>query len=195
MKIKPADSTEWYKVNGDYTLRLEYSELNEDSIVVDVGARHGDWAVPIRDKYNCNVICFEIIQSFVDELKNLNFPVYKVAILDNNSIETFGVDDNEASVYHSDNTFEVETIDTLKLFDIINSPTIDLLKLNIEGAEYRVIQNLIDNNLLHKIKNIQVQFHKIENFENIYDQLYDILSETHTLTWKYPFIWESWKLK
>jgi hypothetical protein len=35
MKIRPADSTQWYADNGDATLRLDY-ELNEESVVFDI---------------------------------------------------------------------------------------------------------------------------------------------------------------
>jgi FkbM family methyltransferase len=195
MKIKPADSTEWYNINGDVTLRLNYPELNKDSIVVDIGARHGDWAIPIRNKYGCNIICFDVIKEFVDHLKNIGFTAYNFAILDKNNDQIFGVSDHEASIYHTDNTFIIKSIDTLDMFKLINSPNIDLLKMNIEGAEYDVIDNLIKYDLLKKISNLQVQFHQIENFENRYSRIFDILKQTHEISWKYPFIWENWKIK
>ena len=36
---------------------------------------------------------------------------------------------------------------------------IDLLKINIEGGEYEVLENLIENDLIKNIDNIQIQFH------------------------------------
>jgi hypothetical protein len=42
MKIKPADSRQWYADSGDSTLRQQY-DLNENSIVFDIGASVGDW--------------------------------------------------------------------------------------------------------------------------------------------------------
>jgi hypothetical protein len=46
MKIRPSDSSEWYKVKGDDTFRLNYP-LNKDSIVIDLGGALGDWSMPI----------------------------------------------------------------------------------------------------------------------------------------------------
>ena len=36
---------------------------------------------------------------------------------------------------------------------------VDLLKLNVEGAEYEILDNLISNNLLGKVKTLLIQFH------------------------------------
>lgn len=37
---------EWIALNGDNTLRLDYP-LDEQSVVIDLGAYHGDWTKKI----------------------------------------------------------------------------------------------------------------------------------------------------
>ena len=46
----------------------------------------------------------------------------------------------------------------------LNIEYIDFLKLNIEGSEYELLENLISSNNLDKIKYLQIQFH--ENVNN-----------------------------
>jgi hypothetical protein len=72
---------------------------------------------------------------------------------------------------------------------------IALLKCNIEGGEYELLNYIIDNGLINRIDNIQVQFHYIEgqDCEKMYEELATKLSKTHSLTWRTAFVWENWK--
>lgn len=57
---------------------------------------------------------------------------------------------------------------------------VDLLKLNIEGAEYGVISRLSEAGMISSIKNIQVQFHDF--FEDAPDRVKSArgaMSNTH----------------
>jgi hypothetical protein len=89
---------------------------------------------------------------------------------------------------HEYECFDVNTL--LSRFD-----EIALLKLNVEGAEYELLNHIIDAKLHRRIRNLQVQFHQIEDepFEELYGAIASKLSETHTLTWRYPFVWENWR--
>ena len=68
------------------------------------------------------------------------------------------------------------------------------MKINIEGGEYSLLEDLISNRLVANIKDIQVQFHTfapnaLERMKNIQMEL----SKTHHLTYNYPFVWENWE--
>ena len=70
------------------------------------------------------------------------------------------------------------------------------MKINVEGAEYPILKNLIETNSIIKIKNIQVQFHLFNDEENSdYELISKELSKTHKLTWRFPFVWENGELK
>ena len=96
--------------------------------------------------------------------------------------------------------FEIgEKVKVRKFVDIIAEHKInriDLIKINIEGSEFELLQHIIDENLLFKINNIQVQFHHfvpdaIKKRENIISSL----KKTHKNDWSYYFVWENWSLK
>ena len=194
MKILPSDSSQWYIDKGDSTLRIDYPELNSKSIVVDIGARHGDWSDQIKSRYNPNIHCFDVVSEFCKELQNKGYRVYEKAVYNKRGKISIGIEDNEGSVYHNKNTFQVDSIEATDIFGIIGENSIDLMKINVEGAEYSILENLIQTGGISNIKNIQVQFHLIEKHENVYSELEKKLEKTHKLTWKYPFVWENWKL-
>lgn len=194
MKILPSTPTKWYQDNGDSTLRLDYDYLDTNSVVIDIGARHGAWSDLIRNKYSPKIYCFEVIEDFCKGLENKGYHVYRKAVCDRTGRINIGVDENEGSIYHDKDIFEVDSIEASQILDLIKEEYINLVKINVEGAEYSIIENFIETNTIIKVKELQVQFHLIKEFNNRYEDLVENLSKTHSLTWRYPFIWENWKL-
>ena len=74
---------------------------------------------------------------------------------------------------------------------------VDLIKINIEGGEYEVLETLLNNNMISIFKNIQVQFHDfiVENAKERMNAIQKKIALTHELTYQYEFVWENWKLK
>ena len=77
-----------------------------------------------------------------------------------------------------------------------NIEVVDLIKINIEGGEYDLLDEIIANNWLSKFKNIQVQYHDfvIDNPRERMEKIQKELAKTHQLTYQYDFVWENWKL-
>jgi FkbM family methyltransferase len=195
MKIKPSDDTEWRNENGDNTYRVNY-DLNQNSIVVDLGARHGDWSDIIRNKYSPKIYCFEVVPEFCNQLNGKGYNTFCVAVSDKNEKIKLGVFESEASIFYDSSEFESESISSDKIFNLIGNDNIDLMKINVEGAEYPILNKLISSGNISKINNIQVQFHLFGDIENNeYEDLYQKLLETHKLSWRFPFVWENWELK
>ena len=190
---------------GDVTRRLNY-KLNEESIVFDIGGYKGQWASDIYAMFRCRIYVFEPIKKYADFIRQrLNFPNKIV-------VETAGASianrsqylfiDNEKS--SSNLTSEAEKMSKVKvkMIDLceyitrarINS--IDLMKINIEGDEYDLLEKLISTGTINKVKNLQVQFHRfIERSKERRNTIRTQLSRTHKETYNYPFIWESWEIK
>jgi len=59
----------WFRDNGDETHRLNY-ELDENSIVIDLGGYKGDWSNSIFNKFKCNIYIFEPIKNYYDDIVN-----------------------------------------------------------------------------------------------------------------------------
>lgn len=73
---------------------------------------------------------------------------------------------------------------------------VDLMKINIEGGEYNLLEKMISSGLISKVDNLQIQFHDIKalDSENRMKKIWLALEKTHMVTWKFrPFVWENWK--
>jgi hypothetical protein len=71
---------------------------------------------------------------------------------------------------------------------------VDLLKVNIEGGEFPLLDHLIASGLINNVIHLQVQFHDF--FPDAMarrERLRQQLTLTHVEQWNFPFIWESWQ--
>ena len=71
---------------------------------------------------------------------------------------------------------------------------VDLMKINIEGGEYDVLERMIETGLVQDVRNIQVQFHDfVPQAKSRMNEIQDKLKSTHFLTYQYEFVWENWE--
>ncbi len=191
----------WIRDRGDQTLRVNY-ELDQDSVIVDAGGYHGEFAKTINDKYGSIVFVLEPIVSLHEGIENLfgrNPRVIPLnyAIAARTEQAEISMEGDGSSLYANDSgvTETIQCVDVREFFDTNNIETIDLLKLNIEGAEYDVLDRIIELDLLPSIKNMQVQFHRfVPDCDRRRKAIQKSLSKTHTCVWNYDWIWEGWQL-
>ncbi len=192
----------WFADRGDQTLRLDYP-LNSESVVVDLGGYEGKWSKLIFDRYFCNVHVFEPVPSFCENIRilfsgNSKVKVYESALGDVELESFINLSKDSTSMFEagavgSDDKvrIKIESIhDFLKKLE-----RVDLVKINIEGAEYDLLDSLHDDEL-KKIKNLQVQFHTFyPDCQERRNRIHEKLSISHKLTYNYDFVWENWELK
>ncbi|MBD3863579.1 FkbM family methyltransferase [Olleya marilimosa] len=192
----------WFAVKGDQTLRLNYP-LNKDSVVFDLGGYKGEFAADIYNKYQSTIYVFEPIKSFYNIIKqqladNPKIKAYQYGLAGQNQTMQISLTDNSSSVYITSKL--TETIQLKSIVDFIkanNIKHIDLIKINIEGGEYDVLESLIAHNILPLFTDLQIQFHDfiIPNAAERMRAIQNELSKTHQLTYQYEFVWENWTLK
>lgn len=184
--LNDASLAEWQESNFEY-LRYEYN-LSPDDTVLDIGAYQGEWAEQIFARYGCKIICIEpteYIRGFkYGEVINKAAATYDGRM-------RFG-----GQAYYTSSsepqTHEYECFDINSLLRTL--PEVALMKMNIEGAEYDLLNHIIDAGLHTRIRNLQVQFHEIEGepFKDWHEAIQTKLSASHSLSWFYPFCWENW---
>lgn len=171
-------------------LRYEY-DITPESVVIDLGAYQGEWANEMHNRYMCCPIVVEPTEYIRDYRHG---PIINKAAGTHNGKISFGGRAYYSSIFEpGDHEYECTDVNSI----IDQYPVISLLKINTEGSEYDLLQHIITAGLHTRIKNIQVQFHQISGvpYEQWYKEIADRLSETHILTWHYPFCWENWQLK
>lgn len=193
----------WFKDAGDETLRLEYP-LTPDSVVVDLGGYKGDFAAAIHMKYGCHVYLFEPVKRFYSECVrrfdgNAKIKCFNYGLSSQNGTFLISDEDNGSSLVKSTTSGNCERVVVRSFQEAIaelDLPQIDLLKVNVEGAEFRILPHILSTGLIGKIRYLQVQFHNFfPNANTLRDDIRKTLSKTHVEQWNYPFVWESWARK
>ncbi len=146
--------------------------LGPQSVVVDLGANLGDFSRLMKARLGGGqFVLAEANPVLADKIRQKGeFAVWPYALAAQNGRVSFNVSKNiegssmltlpKESIWNSvlEKTIEVEAVTLDRLMEIAGNPRIDLLKMDIEGAEVAVIRSL-SRELLETIGQITVEFH------------------------------------
>ncbi|MCH8344540.1 MAG: FkbM family methyltransferase [Planctomycetes bacterium] len=191
---------QWLRDEGEKTLRLHY-DLGPESTVVDIGGYEGQWASDIYAMYRCRILVFEPVTAYTEATTrrfahNDAIRVFPYGLAASTAHGEITVNGDASSLYNHGETREtIELMDVVEcLRDDLGLNEIDLMKINIEGAEYDLLDRVLGEKYHLAIRNIQVQFHDfVENANQRRQEIRRRLSETHELTYEYYFVWENWR--
>jgi|ERR1051326_692546 FkbM family methyltransferase len=207
LSLSQKNKKEWYKIKGDETLRINYN-LNESSIVFDIGGFKGDWCAEIYARYSPAIFVFEPVKEFYSAIQkrfsqNKKVKIFPFGLSGKTEEKEISVMSEASSTFLDKNNIHSfsskEKIELKNIIEFIsenNILKIDLMKINIEGGEYQLLDTLIDSGFIARVDNIQVQFHDfVENATINMKKIKEKLQLTHELTYEYIFVWENWKRK
>ena len=191
----------WFADGGDSKFRFNY-DLDDESIVLDLGGYRGQWASDLYSRYRCNIFIFEPVGYFVEQIrarfkKNNQIEIFPYGIGGKTRSEKIHISGDGSSIFGTSKTVEdIKIVDVKEWINKKKIGKIDLAKINIEGGEYELLDRLIETNMIGVIKNIQVQFHNISH-SSCYqmEQIQKELRKTHVPTYQYKFVWENWRIK
>ncbi|MDB2398546.1 FkbM family methyltransferase [Planktomarina sp.] len=193
----------WIADKGDEKLRYDYPNLNENSIVFDVGGFVGDFAAKIHEKYGCEVFVFEPHPEFYYQCLNRFSNNPKITILNYGLADKDGIFDLTDSVDGSSfskpqkNNSSIIRCRCAEFFSVLNEfgiTHINLMKINIEGGEYPLLQHILKHDRASLVGDYQIQFHNFANESKLArNKITKALSKSHKLSWCYNFIWENWE--
>lgn len=218
----------WKRTNSEER-RYEY-DLDAQSVCIDLGAFHCEWALRISNMYNRpKIYAFEAIPQIYeigkanitgstrpkacqcmpgctatemhtpDTYTNIHLQNYAVGKENGEATISMGPGFGAASSLHlvsddEQHAVKVKVLSVKTMFHDLKLTNVDVMKINIEGAEYDVLECMIANGLHKMVDNFQVQFHRLgENYLERYRDIKNALAKTHKITWEFPFIWENWK--
>jgi FkbM family methyltransferase len=194
---------QWYADRGDETLRLDY-DLEPDSLVLDAGGYLGHWSADIFCKFSCRIEVYEPVESFAAATatrfeRNPRIAVHHYGLGGENRRDSILLDEVGSSsvltpVGVDAARAEIELRDVVEVIDELDRDEIDLLKINIEGGEFELLERLLAAGQADRFRYLQIQFHSgAPAAESRRGAIRDDLARTHRLMWDYPWIWESWE--
>lgn len=194
----------WAASGADDTLRLDY-DLDENAIVMDLGGFRGDWTARIYERYRCNVHVFEPVPQFANRIQSRfraerKIRVHAFGLSDRTTIANLSLDDDASSVVPHDHgsahMVEVRLVEAEAFLKEHRITFVDLMKINIEGAEYDLLEQLTHRGTVRQIGDIQVQFHDfVHHAKRRVRRIRKSLAESHYPTYRVDFVWENWRLR
>lgn len=194
----------WNAAGCNETLRLEY-DLSQTSVVLDVGGYKGQWASDLYGRYRCRIEIFEPIEEFAQTIqrrfaRNPDVRVHHFGLAGNTRTTSMRRQGDRSSAATPPVEGEAGVIVRLanaeETFGALDIEFIDLMKINIEGGEYELLEHLIDTGRVARVGNIQVQFHDcVPNARERMETLRGRLAATHEVSYQEDFIWENWRLR
>jgi len=181
--------------------------IDSNSVVLDAGAYTGEWAQEIMNRYNPTIHAFEPDPRNYKQLEkkthsNSRLIPYNFGLGEKNETVRMALEHLGSSIF-SDTSgkkgvpwAEVQIKDIAETWQALSLDRVEFMKINIEGAEFPLLERMIETDLLKKVDCFMIQFH--EWHPGAYGRRRKIrkeLSKTHRLVWDYHFIWEKWLLK
>jgi len=191
----------WFRDHGDETLRLDYP-LDRNSVVFDCGGFEGDWAAAIHERYGCRVFVFEPVKLFLQGIEarfrgNKSVRALGFGLHSRDENMTIHLAGNASSVFGEAGSGElIQLREVAGVLRELSVTRIDLMKINIEGGEFDLLERLLQTRLIEAVTHLQVQFHRfVPDAVDRRRRIREGLAATHQLTYDYEFIWESWSRK
>jgi len=194
-------SRAWFKVDGDRTLKYDY-DIKRDDLVFDLGGYDGQWSSNIFSRFCCSIHIFEPVKRFAEGIAawfqhNPSITVHAFGLAGSTRTESIKVDGMASS--HFAQTGAPEEMRLIRASDFISDNYVNnirLMKVNIEGGEYELLEHLIETGYIRNISDLLVQFHDfVPDAPSRMRKIQEALSRTHYPTFQYEFVFENWRLK
>lgn len=151
--------------NGE-KLRYDY-RFDPTDIVLDVGGFTGEFAEELYTVSPCRIMIFEPVQEHYDFLlekfsRNSDVKIFHFGLDASTQQIDISLSSNSSSYNRDIGKSNLERIELKDIVDFLTQESIfeiALMKINIEGAEYDLLDRLIKSGNLHKFKYLQIQFH------------------------------------
>lgn len=188
-------------------------DLPPDAVVIDVGAYVGEWSerilqrVDARGTEGVQVHAFEPEPHAVKQLEanvgdDPRVQVHRFGLAGGDRTERLSIGGPGSSVFVDPTApgflgaAEVELRDVDAVLASLAPAHIDLMKINIEGGEFELIDRLHATGWLPRIGTLIIQFHEFgpDAYRGRRRNRRQ-LAETHRCTWSYTWVYERWDPK
>jgi FkbM family methyltransferase len=193
----------WYGDDPHGLRRSTFPHLTKASVVFDLGGYEGQWTSDVYARYGCEVCVFEPVAEYAGLIRDRFLANSKIHVLDYGLAPADGevaitINEFASSFVNKDKGGGRKQTIRLRSFSSFVAERgiskIDLVKINIEGAEYELLEDMIAKKLVPLVDTFLIQFHDfVPDAEARVARIEEALSKTHRNAFNYPFVWTCWK--
>ena len=139
----------WF-AGPDNEMRRTDFPLIAQSLVFDLGGYEREWTSDVFARYGCPVYVFEPVPAFAAAIRkrflgNPAIRVFDFGLAGSNGEARIGMSADASSLYNEDApaTVDIRLVDAMQFLEEHNIQRIDLMKINIEGGEYNLLERLV----------------------------------------------------
>ena len=144
--------------------KIYRQQLPDRAFIIDCGANIGMSVVYMKHNFpEAEIIAFEpdetnfnLLTSNIESFGYSGVQLYKKAVWNENTELLFSNESSMGSKIGSDNSANTIAVKAVRLKDFLNKK-VDFLKIDIEGAENVVLEDIADN--LHFVDNMFLEYH------------------------------------
>jgi len=171
-EIKLGDSLSFYHLYKEIFVKelYKFKTDNEKPFIIDGGANIGMSCIYFKTlfpnarilAFEADIKIFELLKFNIESFNFKNIELHNLALWKEEGKLLFSSDgaDGGKVTSNSEPTANLTQVKAIALKNYLNEP-VDMLKLDIEGAETLVLESCKD--LLHNVKNIFVEYHSFVN--------------------------------
>jgi FkbM family methyltransferase len=192
---------EWQAADGDRRLRLDY-DLDAGSLALDLGGYQGQWASDVVARFGCAVQVFEPVPEFAAAIRrrferNPRVTVHEFGLGARDQEIAITLAADGSSAYRTGSSpVKGRLVRAADFMAGHGISRVDLMKVNVEGGEFDLLDHLLEQGLMERIANLQVQFHDVvPDAVRRRKAIQERLARTHELAWQFEWVWESWRLR
>jgi FkbM family methyltransferase len=182
----------WFRDDGEEIAWRDLPLAGEPCL--DVGGYRGDWTAELLMRYGARSIVFEAVPEYAEHIRhrfrrNPLVTVHAAALGTSSGKAEIALASDGSSLTGAGRRIPIDVVDVAEVF--AQHPTIGCMKLNVEGAEYDLLDRMALLGLLARVASFRIQFHGAENAGRR-AAIRRALSPSHQLVFDYPFVWERW---
>ena len=190
---------DFYRAGGGELLTSGL-DVTSDEHVIDAGGFEGTWTADMLTRYGCSVLLFEPVPTAAAQLRkrfgqNRRVRIEQFAI--GRSVGKMSIDlaGESSSLFTSSGYSDKTVVEVVDVAEVVsNFEEVACLKLNIKGGEYDVLERLLEQGLLARVRNVLVQFHPfVDGHGNRRNAILRSISKTHETVFEFGYIWQLWR--
>lgn len=163
-----------WELSTDY-YGLEKIKLTPEDTVIDIGGNIGMFSIYVRKKFGCKVIAFEPVPLNYEQFKvNMELNGLSESDIELHNVAITDVEGGKVKIYTSLDSTGASTeftscgnIESICATETINkyiTPDCKYLKIDCEGAEYKIIPTILDN--LKDVRYVGIEYHKLAPYHD-----------------------------